>query len=614
MFKQIVSQLSMTPQAASQLTFYARRLKQESVTRFFSAFAAVLLVLLQVVTVVSPASASNSSSVNDLVPGGYTSKTDLLSTYDHDATLRLIYTRFGVIRADIASSGTVMTTINSRDYSNTLKSVGHTPYGFAGEEKISVPTSPVSYVYLRNLSAFDTGANKVNGSSYKALVGKRSSDGGYFAILVVCGNIVVRTLPPVPDYACTSLTGSPLSGQVPLTTTLTAKATVSGGEKVAGFRYDFGDGNKLDVPTNLTSSTVTHKYLTAGSYLASVSVNNISTHQLKTSAACKVTFKVTATPVVTPTPSKTPTPTPTPVATCKPGIPVGSPECQTPVVALSCVSLTGSPASGTAPLQVAFTANGDATNQTITDYLYDFGDGSTADTKTATATHSYKSSGIFTATVSVKGSGGSTKTAPACQFIVNVADIPPAFINSKTALNQTQNTDATKTKANGGDVIKYTLTTQNTGGAAGQFITTDDIADIREYATITDLGGGSVNGTIIAWPSDNIGAGQSVVHTFIATVANPVPLTATGVSNPRSFDLNMDNVFGNNVRVEITAPPSKQIEVASATMPQTGPGTSIMIIFVIGAMIFFFYLRNRQLVAEIRILRNEYQGDVSNVS
>jgi hypothetical protein len=91
-------------------------------------------------------------------------------------------------------------------------------------------------------------------------------------------------------------------------------------------------------------------------------------------------------------------------------------------------------------------------------------------------------------------------------------------------------------------------------------------------------------------------------------------LTATGVSNPRSFDLNMDNVFGNNVRVEITAPPSKQIEVASATMPQTGPGTSIMIIFVIGAMIFFFYLRNRQLVAEIRILRNEYQGDVSNVS
>lgn len=614
MFKQIVSQLSMTPQAASQLTFYARRLKQESVTRFFSAFAAVLLVLLQIVTVVSPASASNSSSVNDLVPGGYTTKTDLLSTYDHDATLRLIYTRFGVTRADIASSGTVMTTINSRDYSNTLKSVGHTPYGVAGEQKIEVPTSPVSYVYLRNLSSFDSGANVVNGSNYKALVGKRSSDGGYFAILVVCGNIVVRTLPPIPAYACTSLTGTPLTGQAPLATTLTAKATVSGGEKVAGFRYDFGDGNKLDVPTSLTTTTVTHKYLAAGSYLASVSVNNISTHQLKTSAACKVTFKVTAKPVVTPTPTKTPTPTPTPVPTCKPGIPVGSPECETPVVALSCVSLTGTPASGTAPLQVAFTAKGDVTNQTITDYLYDFGDGSTADSKTTTATHSYKNSGIYTATVSVKGSAGSTKTAPACQFIVNVADIPPAFINSKTALNQTQNTDATKTKANGGDVIKYTLTTQNTGGAAGQFITSDDIADIREYGAITDLGGGSVTGTVIAWPADNIGAGQSVAHTFIVTVANPVPLTATGVSNPRSFDLKMDNVFGNNVRVEITAPPSKQIEVASATMPHTGPGTSILIIFVIGAMIFFFYLRNRQLVAEIRILRNEYQGDVSHVS
>ncbi|MEO7617817.1 MAG: PKD domain-containing protein [Candidatus Saccharibacteria bacterium] len=609
MFKQIVSSLSMSPQAASQLTFYARRLKQESVTRFFSAFAAVLLVLLQVVTVVSPASASNSSNVNDLIPGGYSKKADLLATYDSpgSATLRIIYTRFGVTRADIASSNTVMTRINSRDQGNTLKSVGHTPYGFAGEVKVALPTSPVSYVYARNLSAFDTGSNVASGSYYDALVGKRASDGGYFAILVVCGNIVVKTIPPGPDYACAKLTPVPVQGQAPLAVKLTATATVSGGAQIATYIFDFGDGTpKLVVPTNkLSWGPVVHTYTAAKIYKATVGVtSNIST-TVKTATTCAATITATTKPTTTPTPTITP-------AQCKPGVPVGSPLCESPT--LACVSLTGTPASGTAPLQVAFTSVGSATNQTITDYQYDFGDGTTANSSSTKATHSYKTSGPYTATLTVKGSNGGTATAPACQFSINVADIPPVFENSKTALNMTQNTDATKSTAKGGDIIKYSLITKNSGGAAGDYITTDDLADILEYSTITDNGGGTVAGTSITWPSDTINAGQTITHTFTMTVKNPVPLTATGISNPRSFDLNMDNVFGNPVRVPVEAPPSKQIETASATMPQTGPGTSIMIMLFIGGMIFFFYLRNRQLVAEIKILRNEYHGEASHVS
>jgi hypothetical protein len=615
MFKQIVSSLSMSPQAASQLTFYARRLKQESVTRFFSAFAAALLVLLQVVTVVSPAAASNSSSVNDLIPGGYTTKVDLLSTYDHDANLRIIYTRFGVSRADIAKTSTVMTEINSRSQNNTLQSVGHTPYGFAGETKVALPTNPVSYVYARHLSAFDTGSNVTTGSTYKALVGTRASDGGYFAILVVCGNIVVKTIPPGPDYACAKLTASPLLGQAPLTVKLTAVATVSGGAAISTYVFDFGDGSaKLVVPTDkLSWGPVLHNYAAAKVYKASVGVTSNISNTVKTATTCSATITVSTKPTVTPTstPTHTPTPTITP-AECKPGVPVGSPLCNNPT--LACVSLTGTPASGTAPLQVAFTSVGSATNQTITEYQYDFGDGTTASSSSTKATHSYKTSGPYIATLSVKGSNGGTATAPSCQFSINVADIPPVFENSKTALNITQNTDATKSTAKGGDTIKYSLITKNSGGTAGDYITTDDLADILEYATITDNGGGTVSGTAITWPSDTINAGQTITHTFTMTVKNPVPLTATGISNPRSFDLNMDNVFGNPVRVPVEAPPSKQIETASATMPQTGPGTSIMIMLFIGGMIFFFYLRNRQLVAEIKILRNEYHGEASHVS
>jgi PKD repeat protein len=604
MFHQIVSSLSMTPQASSQLTFYARRLKQESITRFFSAIAATLLVALQILTVVSPASASNAASDNDLVSGGFSTKADLLTTYDKNAGLQKIYLAFGVTRADIASSKTVMTTINSRQDGNSLFSVGHHPVaGCSPDTRLDVfPSSNGSgTVYYHRLSCFDTGSNRTTGSTYKALVGKRASDGGFFAIMAVCGNIVVKTVPPTPSYTCTGLTGSPLTGQVPLTVNFTANAKTVGTAKIASYVYDFGDATpRFTAPSSTTTNTVRHAYTKPGTYTATVSVSDTATHTLKTAAACKVTVRASAVPTPTPTPS------------CKPGIPVGSPLCNPP--ALACVGISANPASGTAPLAITFTGTGTAKNQTITDYIYDFGDGSKATTKSGTATHIYKNDGSYTATVTVKGSTGTV--APlieACKLTVNVSALPPAFVQEKAAINKTQNVDATKHPANAGDVIVYSLITKNTGGTAGETVPTDDVADILEYADITDLGGGTMNGKTISWPADTIAAGKAVTHNFTVQVKNPIPVTTTGISNPRSFDLKMENVFGTSVTVDVVPPPSKVIEVASQTMPETGPGESILLMFIVGGMVFFFYLRNRQLVTEIKLLRNEYQGDATHV-
>ena len=623
MFKQIVSSLSMTPQAASQLTFYARRLKQESVTRFFSAFAAILLVVLQIVTVVSPASASNSSSNNDLISGGFTgattatAKADLLSIYDNSGDLKQIYGAFGVTRDDIVSESTTLTQINSRQDNNTLMSVGRNTTT-CSEKSVPIPYNPngTKVVYMRHLSCFDTGHNVRGGQPYFALVGHRAKDGGFFALMKVCGNIVVKSLPPIPEYACTKLTGVPVNGRAPLAVKFAANASAANGASIKSYIFDFGDGTpKFTVQTNkLTSGPVDHLYNSAKTYKATVGVTSNISSTVKTSATCNST--ITVSPKLTPAPTPKPTPAPTvkPVQ-CKPGVPVESPLCENPT--LACVGLTGTPASGTAPLQVVLTGVGSATNQTITEYQYDFGDGSTATSPSAKVNHLYKLSkttGPYIATLTIKGSNGGTATSPSCQFQINIADIPPVFENSKTALNLTQNSDATKSTAKSGDVIKYSLITKNSGGAAGDYPTTDDLADILEYATITDNGNGTVSGTSITWPSDTINPGQNLTHSFTVTVKNPVPVTATGISNPRSFDLNMDNVFGNAVRVPVEAPPSKQIEIASAIMPQTGPGTSIMIMLFIGGMIFFFYLRNRQLVVEIKILRNEYHGEASHVS
>jgi subtilisin family serine protease len=111
MFKRIVSQLSLSPSVAQNLNFYARRLKQESVTRTFSAIAAVLLVGLQFTVITAPPTASNAASPNDVIYGGITSKADLLAKYDSTPSLQALYTYFGISRADL--DATVQTSINS---------------------------------------------------------------------------------------------------------------------------------------------------------------------------------------------------------------------------------------------------------------------------------------------------------------------------------------------------------------------------------------------------------------------------------------------------------------------------------------------------------------------
>jgi PKD repeat protein len=80
------------------------------------------------------------------------------------------------------------------------------------------------------------------------------------------------------------------------------------------------------------------------------------------------------------------------------------------------VDATADPKSGTAPLAVAFSANGaDPEGQTLT-YSWDFGDGSTS--LRQNPDHTYMEPGTYTAKVTVKDSKGATGTATV-QIVVN---------------------------------------------------------------------------------------------------------------------------------------------------------------------------------------------------
>jgi PKD repeat protein len=493
MFTKIVSQLSLSPSAGSQLAFYARRLGQERITRTLSALAAVLVIGLQFATIAAPPTSANAASPNDIIYGGVVSLNDLLNEYDDNAQLRAIYGHWGVTRADIAAAKE--TTINSKDHS--LKSLGRIQH-LASDAPIDI--DGVTY-YQRGLYTWDTGANVATGSSYKVFAGTRSGDGGYFAIMLACGNIVVKTnlTPPPPP------------------------------------------------------------------------------------------------PPPKPTPKPTPKPSPTPTP-------------KTPIV--SCVDLEGTTSSGPAPVTVNFTGQGQASGETITGYEFNYGDSSpTLTSATPTAVHTYKSPGVYTAYMLVKSSLGSvTSKSTACSFPVTVSAIPAAFTKHKSALNLTQNIDATQHLANAGDQIRYILTTTNIGGMPSNYVVTEHLESVLQYANVTDNGGGQLNDGVMSWPVTVIEPGQTITNTFTVTVMNPIPTTPVGTSDKFSYDLKMDNVYGNAIQVGLQPPLPKQIELASASLPDTGASTGTVVVLIVGILTLFMYFRNRQLITEIKLLRGEYQG------
>lgn len=497
MFPQIVSHLSITPQAVNQLVFYGRRLAAEDITRKLAAFFAVILVGLQIAVIAAPPSPANAASPNDIIHGGFTNKADMLTIYDTHPNLRDLLDYFGISRRDIVNSHE--DEINSSDHS--LLSLGRTPH--SGDVKIIHCCGDT--FYLRPLYVWDSTPYTIaNGSTYKALVGRRAIDGGFFALMNACGNIVVRKLPP------RVVTGPPIT------------------------------------------------------------------------------------------------------------------------MSFACTDLKASTTSGKAPLTVNFTATATATHDSIKEYLWDFGDSTTATTTGNRTSHTYKKAGRYTARLRVKDSIGKISPyATACSVNIGVSTTPapstppppppPSLTQQKSALNLTQlsngqPTNAINVTAQPGDTIRYTLSTTNSGGSPQQgYVVQDNIGDILEYADVIDKGGATIspdaNGQqIITWPATDIGKGATAVKQFVVKVKDPVPTTAQGVSDPSSFDLKMDNVYGNGITVPVATPPAKVVETASQSMPQTGAGTDALIVFGFGALIIYFWTRNRQLLAEVKILRSEYQG------
>lgn len=512
----------------SKLVFYTKRLAKETSLRRTGAALLVIALVFQVITFVSPPKPSSAASQgpNDVIPGGFASKADLLAHFDHPpygdpADLQIIYAYFGVVRQNIVDAGE--TTVSG---SSGIWSVGRQPHSSA-DQQIDIPAVYNEHVFIRPLSSWGTGAR------YRVLVGT-SSRGQRFYILFNCGNIAFDFIPPPPPPAAPP----PPPGKPRLTIAKTAP----GGYPPSGAQVHRGDELAFHLPvSNIGNGTANNviiedaipKY-TTGSFQGGFAFGPADGGSRGGSATTYYWWK------------------------------------------LGHYYTKG---AGFTDLRVK--VNNDAPN-----------------------------GARICNTASVRSDEIPTVHSQQLCFTVVVPQVvgKPNLHYAKTADNLTltlngQPTNAAGTTVPAGTSLRYNLRVQNTGTAASPgFVFSEDIGDILDYATVTNTGGGVQTGSTLNWPAVTIGAGQQVVKSFVVQVKNPIPSRPTGVSDPQSFDLHMDNVFfANAVRVSVPTPPVKSIEEATRTLPQTGAGVVNAIVALVAAVASFLYLRARLLGKELAI-------------
>lgn len=180
------------------------------------------------------------------------------------------------------------------------------------------------------------------------------------------------------------------------------------------------------------------------------------------------------------------------------------------------------------------------------------------------------------------------------------------IVQSKSAINLSQGSiDASTVVAKESDQIKYTITAKNDGTATPTVQLTENLADVLEYSTLIDNGGGTFDATAktLVWPDVKLAPGEKASRTFAVRVLDTIPATAQGASDPSSYNCIMTNVFGNAVTINVKCSTPKVVEQVVAELPKTGPTENMMFAGIVLAVATYFYARTRQVKQEVRLIR-----------
>ncbi|MCA9328720.1 hypothetical protein KC959_03040, partial [Candidatus Saccharibacteria bacterium] len=295
---------------------------------------------------------------------------------------------------------------------------------------------------------------------------------------------------------------------------------------------------------------------------------------------------------------------------------INNPNCSEPKVVCSLVDA----AVNLTTRKVTFRTVVESTNPTTTQvfgYNYDFGDDTPVQAFEVTGfthetMHTYQPGDYTTrVTISYGAQGLDGKQQVDCSAPISFEEDKPVG-QSKVVKNITQDKTgeaAEKTSLRPNDVLEYTLTTSNSQNYERVGIDVSDyIGDILDYASLDTAFLKEQGGTYdektkkIVWTDITIPANGQVLHSFRVKIKDPIPATNRPSTVATGFDCKISNEYGNEITINVNCPLVKGIE----TLPNTGPGSSMVMLTLITTLVGYFFARNRLLVKELGLVRTDY--------
>lgn len=660
MFNKLLSNISVNPSALNQFSFYAQRLKKEESIRRLGLFFIIASMLVQLGASMFPAERSLAASSNDIIFGGVSSKADLVNKCNNNAQVQAIYAKFGVTCAEINATTTKLTTINS---SGNYWSMGRTPLSQHGKNSDDWGERTLNAggtsVYHRPLKAWGAGVN------YEAFSVKSGTK--TYWIIKNCGNLTtLGPEGPTPDLVVHKklLTPSIVKPGEIVKFQLTYRNTVS--ESVAvDFRLrDLLDNNSLDLvsmtgqtglqdgdpkletkglgfsPTlkeSIVTATVKSTVVNGTKIcnIARVSTTTLGPSGNKDSNEVCVTVSIEPPPVTPPTtPPSTPPVTPEQLCPQDSSIKASDPKCpRCPINGLGGISAQDpkcvQPADGICIVSTSFLSgsnkdiriNTQSTVQGSTkveSYKYDLGvDGkidATTTTNSLTDSKEFKdlTKGNHKIQVMVSFTNGSQKLSKTCVAEIEIAE-DSKLVQSKTVVDESGKSLDGK-KISSGDKLQFKLSTKNiTSTDSPAYSGEDYFGDVLEYAEITDMKDLERQGVTLSkdnylrWSTATIKGNSEEIKTIPVKVKQIVPSTNRPASTGTDQDCVISNKFGNQVSVNINCPLIKTVEAVTTKLPDTGPGTTAGLAFVVTVLAGYFFSRSRLLNKEAKIVKNIYQ-------
>lgn len=158
------------------------------------------------------------------------------------------------------------------------------------------------------------------------------------------------------------------------------------------------------------------------------------------------------------------------------------------------------------------------------------------------------------------------------------------------------------------DRIQYNLHTQNHSSTKTNVAVQLPLADLLEYGTVIDDGGGSFDQATqtISWGTIPLDSKQTDTRSFVVQLNSSFASTPQATDNPHSYDCVLTSTYGNTIDVPLSCPLGKQVESTVKQLPETGAGGNTVFALIAVMVVTYFYARSRQMNREMRIIRREF--------